>query len=122
MAAGKKQSEQQQVLIASVKKDLRDAERIENNIIISGAGAGNSDDQDTAKVNEVLRVLNLDRDTHVKSQRRIKTNRMTRLNKPIDMIVVEFKNETAKNTALRGAKTLRDTTELNQIYINPDQA
>jgi len=121
MAAGKKQSEQQQVLIASVKKDLRDAERIENNIIISGAGAGNSDEQDTAWVNEVLRVLNLDRDTHVKSQRRIKTSRMTRLDKPIDMIVVEFKNETAKNTALRGAKKLRDTTDLNQIYINPDK-
>jgi len=88
MVAGKKESEQQQVLIASVKKDLRDAERIENNIIISGAGAGNSDDQDTAKVNEVLRVLNLDRDTHIKSQRCIKINRMTRLKKPIDMIVI----------------------------------
>ena len=37
------------------------------------------------------------------------------------MIVVEFKNETAKNTALRGAKTLRTTADLNQIYIDPDK-
>ena len=121
MVSGKKQSMQQQVLIASVKKDLREAERIKNNIIISGAGAGNSDDLDTAKVDEVLQVLKLDRDTHVKGQRCIKTNRTTRTNKPIDMIVVEFKNETAKNTALRGAKALRTTSGLNQIYLNPDK-
>ncbi|RMZ93106.1 hypothetical protein BpHYR1_049442 [Brachionus plicatilis] len=89
MVSGKKQSEQQQVLIASVKKDLRDAERIENNIIIS-AGAGNSEHQDTAKVNEVLQVLNLDSDTIFKTQRRIKTNKTTRLNKPFDMIVFDL--------------------------------
>ena len=29
------------------------------------------------------------------------------------MIVVEFKDETAKNIALRGAKTLRTTADLN---------
>jgi hypoxanthine phosphoribosyltransferase len=59
MVSGKKQSEQQQVLIASVNKELREKERIENNVIISGTGAGNSDDQDLAKVDEVLQALNL---------------------------------------------------------------
>ncbi|RNA14023.1 hypothetical protein BpHYR1_043379 [Brachionus plicatilis] len=97
MVSRKKQSEQQQVLIASVKKDLRDSERIENNIIISWL----------VQATQTTRIR--PRDTHVKSQRRIKTNRRTRLNKPIDMIVVEFKNETEKNIALRGAKTLRKT-------------
>jgi len=99
MVSGKKQSEQQQVLIASANKELREKERIENNVIISGADAGNSDDQDMAKVDEVLQALNLDRGVHVKRQRRIKTNRTTRAGNPIDMIVVEFKNETAKNSA-----------------------
>jgi len=121
MVSGKKQSEQQQVLIASVNKELREKERIENNVIISGIGAGNSDDQDLAKVDEVLQALKLDRGIHVKSQRRIKTNRTTRAGNPIDMIVVEFKDETAKNTALRGAKTLSTNESLKKVYINPDK-
>ena len=58
MVSGKKQSEQQQVLIVSANKELREKERIDN-VIISGAGAGNSDDQDMAKVDEVLQALNL---------------------------------------------------------------
>jgi hypothetical protein len=37
------------------------------------------------------------------------------------MIVVEFKDETAKNTALRGAKTLRTNESLKKVYINPDK-
>ncbi len=119
---GKKPSEQTQVLIASVNKKINEKARIENNVIISGVGVG-SEGEDTEKVDKVLKALNLDRSSHVKSQRRIKSSNKGNENPPgraLDMIVVEFKNEEAKIKALREAKKLRGT-ELSNVYINPDK-
>ncbi|RNA24051.1 hypothetical protein BpHYR1_018132 [Brachionus plicatilis] len=117
---GKKQSEHTQVLIASVNKELSEKARIENNVIVSGVGAGGGDEHDMNKVNEVLQVLNLDRDRDVKSQRRIRTSRKRRDGSGIDMIVVEFKCEAGKQAALRGARRLKDSS-LRNVYIYPDK-
>ena len=114
--------EQTQVLIASVNKEINEKARIENNIIISGVGVG-SEGEDTEKVDKVLKALNLDRSSHVKSQRRIKSSNKGNENPPcryLDMIVVEFKNEEAKIKALREAKKL-NSTELSNVYINHRQ-
>jgi len=71
---GKKPSEQTQALIASVNKEIKEKARIENNLIISGVGVS-VEGEDTEKVDKVLKALNLDRSSHVKSQRRTKTTR-----------------------------------------------
>ncbi|RNA17186.1 hypothetical protein BpHYR1_037264, partial [Brachionus plicatilis] len=43
---GKKQSEQTQVLIASVNKEINDKARIENNVVISGVGVGDEEEDE----------------------------------------------------------------------------
>ncbi|RNA42188.1 hypothetical protein BpHYR1_030912, partial [Brachionus plicatilis] len=65
---------------------MHETERIQNNVVISGAGYSESEDTDKERVNEVLEVLNLDRN-QVKYQRRIKSANGSRL----DKIVVTFK-------------------------------
>lgn len=62
---GNKQSDQTLVLIVSVNKEITEKARIENNVIISGVGVGN-EEEDNEKVEAVLKVLNLDRSKTVK--------------------------------------------------------
>jgi cell division septum initiation protein DivIVA len=112
---GKKQSEQTQVMIANVNKELIEKARIENNVILSGVG-DHGDDHDKNVVNEVLEVLSLDRNNDVKSKRRVKASRNTNSDeKKLDMIVVEFKNETAQMTALRNAMNLK-SSNLSKVF------
>ncbi|RMZ94315.1 neurogenic locus notch -like protein, partial [Brachionus plicatilis] len=119
---GKKQSEQTQVLIASVNKEINDKARIENNVVISGVGVGD-EEEDEEKVEVVLKALKLDRSKTVKRFRRIRNNKSNenRSKKELDMILVEFKEESSKQTALRNAKNLRGTEDLKKVYINPDK-
>ena len=119
---GNRQSDQAQALMASVNKEITEKARIENNIIVSGVGIGVDDDEDIRKVDAVLKVLKVDRN-RVRRQRRIKSsdNSERRSRGDLDMIVVEFKDEQAKLTALRNARNLRDTEDLKRVYVNPDK-
>ena len=53
---GNKQSDQTQALIATVNKEINEKARIENNIIISGAGV-EEESKDEEKVEAVLKAL-----------------------------------------------------------------
>jgi len=41
--------------------------------------------------------------------------------KELDMILMEFKEESSKQMALREAKNLRNTEQFKNVYINPDK-
>lgn len=111
-----KKPESTMVMIANVRKELSETERIQNNVVISGAGYSESEDTDKERVNEVLEVLNLDRD-QVKYQRRIKSANGSRL----DKIVVTFKETKFKQQAISKSKDLKDRTGFEQVYVNPDK-
>ncbi len=119
---GNKQSDQTQALIATVNKEINEKARIENNIVISGAGV-EEESKDEEKVEAVLKALKLDRSSTVKRIRRIKSKKSNdnQPNKELDMIVVEFKDEASKQTALREARNLRNTENFKNVYINPDK-
>ncbi|RNA34349.1 hypothetical protein BpHYR1_002845, partial [Brachionus plicatilis] len=111
-----KKPESTMVMIANVRKELSETERIQNNVVISGAGYSESEDTDKERVNEVLEVLNLDRD-QVKYQRRIKSANGS----PLDKIVVTFKETKFKQQAISKSKDLKDRTGFEQVYVNPDK-
>ena len=119
---GGKPSDQTQALIATVNKEISEKARLENNVTITGLGIGKDEDEDIEKVNQVLKALNIDRSTTVKRQRRIKSSNSgdNSTKKVLDMIVVEFKDDSARLKALRDARTLRSTAHKN-VYINPDK-
>ncbi|RMZ98671.1 hypothetical protein BpHYR1_000261 [Brachionus plicatilis] len=54
-----KKPESTMVMIAYVRKELSKTERIQNRLVISGAGYPESEDTDKERVNEVPEVLNL---------------------------------------------------------------
>ncbi|RNA19897.1 hypothetical protein BpHYR1_029276, partial [Brachionus plicatilis] len=87
-----------------------------DSVVISGAGYSESEDTDKERVNEVLEVLNLDRD-QVKYQRRIKSANGSRL----DKIVVTFKETKFKQQAISKSKDLKDRTGFEQVYVNSDK-
>ncbi len=105
---GGKPSDQAQALI---NKEISEKARLENNVTITGLGIGKDEDEDIEKVNQVLKALNIDRSTTVKRQRRIKSSNSgdNSTRKVLDMIVMKFKDDTARLEALRDARTLRNS-------------
>ena len=112
-------------LLALVAKENREKSRIENNIVINGIIESNETDtleNDINKVNEVLNVLKLNRED-VKKQTRIKnrTNLINETQPKVQMILVEFYDNTKQTIALKNSKLLKDNASTNSIYINPDK-
>jgi len=114
----KKKNEGTMVMMASMNREISEKERIQNNVVITGIGYYKDETVDKEKVDKVLQILKLER-SKVKSQRRIKTARNE--DNALDKIVVTFNNISDKFTALAYAKSLRQTTDLSKVYVNPDK-
>ncbi|RNA16427.1 hypothetical protein BpHYR1_006396, partial [Brachionus plicatilis] len=87
-----------------------------------GGGIGEEgEEEDKTKVDEVLKILKMDRSS-VKSQRRISWKKKNTDNsgKTIDKIIVEFKDLIGKQTAMKNASNLRDSS-FKHVFINPDK-
>jgi hypothetical protein len=122
------------IIMASVARETKKKDHIENNIIISGIKISQNEQEDDNnhededKVNEILNIINIQRDS-IQSQKRIKIKKKTRATDTTaekvdwvdsEMIRIEFKENETKITALKNAKNLRGNEQAKDCYINPE--
>ncbi|RNA41859.1 hypothetical protein BpHYR1_053893, partial [Brachionus plicatilis] len=113
LVGGGKIREESRVIRVSVTKVVSEIREIENNGVFSGIGKEGEE--------KVLKILKMDRSS-VKSQRRISWKKKNTDNsgKTIDKIIVEFKDLIGKQTAMKNARNLRDSS-FKHVFINPDK-
>ena len=101
-------------------KELNESERIENNVIISNltkVGANETEIQtnDTASVNRIMTILDINQEK-IKKISRIKTQ-----NTNANLILVEFKEKEYQTTALRNWNDVKNVEEFKNLFINKDK-
>ena len=115
-----KTSEKEAIMLNKVRKELNESERIENNVIISNlkkVGANETEIQtnDTASVNKIMSILDINQDK-IRKITRIKTQ-----NTNANLILVEFKEKEYQTTALRNWNDVKSEEEFNNLFINKDK-
>jgi hypothetical protein len=122
------------IIMASVARETKKKDQIENNIVISGIPISENDEEedskkeDEEKVKAILDIIQIDA-ASIKSQSRIKKKKITKESGSnaqkiewidSEMIRVEFKDIVTKTKALKGAKNLKGHEIAKDCYINPD--
>ena len=115
----KKSTDAEVHILAKVRKENNEIERIKKNMIVSGllAVGGNDEEKlahDKAGIEGLVTTLGVPKERIIKHQRIITNNDKSNL------ILVEFDSSTTRDTALKAASKLRGNNIYNQIYINRD--
>ena len=107
-------------IVKKMSIHLQEKSRVENNIVISGIKDTEDDNDDKSKVNDIMKVIGIDKDL-IKKVRR-KRRKASDKDKPkLEMIIVEFNDHVIQQTAIRNARKLKDNNDLKNIYLNPDK-
>jgi hypothetical protein len=113
----------ERITISKVVREIRNEEKRENNITVSGITESTEIGHDERQIDRILTELSLDRSA-VKKQTRLKKKNMNNGNgnneKP-PLIIVEFKTNGDQTKALKNSKNLKRKDEFNGIYINADK-
>lgn len=116
-----KKSPDNQLFISSMNKEIKEKSRIENNIVISGIKADDTN-SDQNKVTEILNILDIEYKT-VKKFRRIYRKKQTTKSgealKEFELVVVEFNDISNKIKAIDNSKKLKGIKD--NVYINADK-
>ena len=113
----------ERITISKVVREIRNEEKRENNIVISGIAESTENGNDEGQVDLILTELSLDRNA-VKKQFRLKKKNANNGNASNDkppLIIVEFKTNGDQMTALKNSRNLKRKDQFNGIYINADK-
>jgi len=110
---------QQMLMINTMVNGTEERERREKNVVIFGMTTSVNSDDSKAKTEdtEAVKKIFSDLDVHVEVKNVFKLK--TRDGNPSPFVVV-LKQESERNKILRNARNLRNLTNYNKVYINPD--
>ncbi|RNA13660.1 RNA-directed DNA polymerase from mobile element jockey-like, partial [Brachionus plicatilis] len=119
---GNTNSKEETIFLAKVSREIKTKENKENNIVVSGLNerdngtAEEKENHDSEELKAVLDLIGINSD-HVKRRVRIRKTRPS--NKPA-LLLVEFDKKNVQESALRGAKKLKDEENMKNVFINKD--
>ena len=103
-------------IINAVKKEQRDEEKKEKNILIFGTEHCDNEETDQKLVEEILETIGVEK-SKVRNIKRFKKKE----GKNATPILVEMANRESKIETLKKAKTLRSSVRHKGVFIGPDQ-
>ena len=115
--------EDQRAVISTVNREIREKQKIESNVVISGVVDNNNEEDDKKTVEDVLKALDVEPST---SKHRRITVKFTKDNagnllKPYEMILVVLDSNASQQKALQNAKNLKNNPSFSKYYVNPDK-
>lgn len=103
-------------IIHAVRREQLEDSKKDKNVLIFGTKFNDKDNEDEALVHEVFRSIGV-ANNKIKSIRRF-SNKNSQVSTPI---LIEMNDISCRLDVLRNAKKLRDTEQLKEIFIGPDQ-
>ncbi len=107
-------------LIHQLQQEQEEQTRIENNIVIDGVEVDEDDLDDHVSVENILKAVGSKIGDTARISRLYKTDKKQQKT-PTNRIIVTFKTYKVKENVIKNAKTLRNNTCFDGVYINSDR-